>query len=315
MISRTVAVLIAIFVPGFAAVAQTASDIDNCCFVDRQCHSDADWTAGYWAYQNGQCPAPQPQAVAQTSAQLQPANIDNCCFVDRQCHSDADWTAGYWAYRNGQCPAPRPQTGAQSSPQTQPAHIDNCCFAGWQCSTDGDWSAGFSAYQANLCERREIHLNGSPSFVFWMNAALDTLKTNAPEWYVYVITGLREIKQYPDHELLNIGAFADLGKGQMGIAGYDNTPFQGAPSLWEQEIYINLASVMAHEACHVHMWQAGIWFGEGWRNELPCHEADLNALYRIVPPSLSWMIAREQKVINNYRQHRTWWGAGPYPFS
>ena len=34
------------------------SQIDNCCFVDRQCNSDAEWTSGYRAFQNNQCPAP-----------------------------------------------------------------------------------------------------------------------------------------------------------------------------------------------------------------------------------------------------------------
>ncbi len=34
-----------------AALAGTVSAIDNCCFVDRQCHSDQDWVNGYWAFQ------------------------------------------------------------------------------------------------------------------------------------------------------------------------------------------------------------------------------------------------------------------------
>ncbi len=35
-----------------------AGDINNCCFVDRQCSSDQEWTDGYWAFQNNQCAAP-----------------------------------------------------------------------------------------------------------------------------------------------------------------------------------------------------------------------------------------------------------------
>ena len=31
------------------------SDVDNCCFVDRQCTTDDEWLSGYWAYQNNQC--------------------------------------------------------------------------------------------------------------------------------------------------------------------------------------------------------------------------------------------------------------------
>ena len=30
-----------------ALAAGSASDIDNCCFVDRQCHSDQEWVDGY----------------------------------------------------------------------------------------------------------------------------------------------------------------------------------------------------------------------------------------------------------------------------
>ena len=32
--------------------------VDNCCFVDRQCHTDHEWTSGYWAFQNNHCSAP-----------------------------------------------------------------------------------------------------------------------------------------------------------------------------------------------------------------------------------------------------------------
>ncbi len=44
---------------------QQRSNIDNCCFVDRQCHSDREWLDGYWAYQRNECPAqPQPGSIA-----------------------------------------------------------------------------------------------------------------------------------------------------------------------------------------------------------------------------------------------------------
>ncbi len=32
--------------------------VDNCCFVDRQCHTEHEWTSGYWAFQNNHCSAP-----------------------------------------------------------------------------------------------------------------------------------------------------------------------------------------------------------------------------------------------------------------
>lgn len=87
---------------------QSSANIDNCCYVDRQCASDHDWTAGYWAYQNNQCGAPAT-TEALTPAQPEtsvPENVDNCCFVDRQCRTDHEWTQGFWDFQNHQCGAP-----------------------------------------------------------------------------------------------------------------------------------------------------------------------------------------------------------------
>ena len=88
----------------------TSSQIDNCCFVDRLCESDEQWTSGYWAYQNNQCPGAQ-NSQSQPRAQ-EPASeaVDNCCFIGWQCSTDEEWVLGYWAYQaNSQCPAPAQQ--------------------------------------------------------------------------------------------------------------------------------------------------------------------------------------------------------------
>ena len=87
---------------------QTAVNIDNCCFVDRQCNSDQDWTNGYWAFQNGQCAAPE-QTQTQVSSQpatADPATGDNCCFIGWQCASDEEWVEGFHAYQTNQCKHP-----------------------------------------------------------------------------------------------------------------------------------------------------------------------------------------------------------------
>ncbi len=132
-----------------AALAGSASDIDNCCSVDRQCHSDRDWIDGYYAFQNNQCPAPAQSQPASNA----PAQIDNCCFVDRQCSTELQWIAGYHAYQNNQCAAPaQTQTVASSQPSgAAPAQIDNCCYVDRQCSTDLEWRGGYHAYQNNQC--------------------------------------------------------------------------------------------------------------------------------------------------------------------
>ena len=135
--------------------AQPASNIDNCCFVDRQCHSAQDWENGYWAFQNGQCAAPaqpQPQTPAQPASNV-PAQIDNCCFVDRQCNTDAEWAEGYHAFQDNQCAAPaqsQPQTSAQPA-SNAPAQVDNCCFVDRQCHSEWDWENGFYAFRDNQC--------------------------------------------------------------------------------------------------------------------------------------------------------------------
>ena len=146
--------------------AGTASDIDNCCFVDRQCDTDQDWTDGYWAFQNNQCSAPA-QSGAPTSAQPvseAPAQIDNCCFVDRQCSSDQDWADGYHAFQNKQCRAPGQSVNVSQA--------DN--------------------------ERRAMRIEGSAEFIASVNASMDLLKARAPYWYEYLVFGLDWILELPD---------------------------------------------------------------------------------------------------------------------
>ena len=84
---------------------RTQSQIDNCCFVDRQCTVDAEWTSGYLAFQNGQCAAPLQTGLQlpMTSTGAESSEVDNCCFLDWQCSSDAEWERGYRAFQNNQC--------------------------------------------------------------------------------------------------------------------------------------------------------------------------------------------------------------------
>lgn len=88
-----------------------ATQIDNCCFIDRQCITDEEWVSGYWAFQNNQCAAPtQQQQSTASQSQPQPGaseDIDNCCFIGWQCNTDEEWVNGYWAFQQGnQCAAP-----------------------------------------------------------------------------------------------------------------------------------------------------------------------------------------------------------------
>ncbi len=144
MISKRILVAL---IAGIVTFIPTAAQVDNCCIVDRQCQTEAEWADGYFAYQNNQCAAP-----AQPASDI-PAGVDNCCQVDRQCQTEADWTNGYYAYQNGQCAAPaqpQPQSPAQPA-SNAPAAIDNCCFVDRQCNNAQDWDNGYFAYQNGQC--------------------------------------------------------------------------------------------------------------------------------------------------------------------
>ena len=165
---------------------QTVSNIDNCCFVDRQCNTDQQWERGYFEFQIGYCTEPtESQAVTSS-------RVDNCCFVDRQCNTDAEWTSGYVAWQRHECVSAIDnccqlyrechtdedwQRGAQSfasggcnssdrtslpvQASTQPVlstatviipeGVDNCCQVNRQCHTDDDWVRGFNDFRSNQC--------------------------------------------------------------------------------------------------------------------------------------------------------------------
>ncbi|MCY4073506.1 MAG: SH3 domain-containing protein [Chloroflexi bacterium] len=199
-----------------------ATPIDNCCFVDRQCQSDKEWIDGYRAFQNGQCVAPaqpQPASPAQPVSSA-PANVDNCCFVDRQCQSEDEWLNGYWAFQNNQCPAPaRPSAIPPSRPL----------------------------------------IEGSSEFVRQVEAALNWLENQAPEWHNYVIDVVDKI-----FELANSGsgacwAFAYPDRRHVGLETcMSNWAQKRGISAGPRFDQLEIAAFLAHEACHIHTFEAGI---------------------------------------------------------
>ncbi len=238
-----------------AASAQTgtprqSSQVDNCCFIDRQCQSDADWTNGYWAYQNQQCPAPsqtQTQPSAPTAAPST-AQVDNCCYVDRQCQSDADWTNGYWAYQNGQCTA-----GARSVTSTQPV---------------GPWDASERTLSRPIIE-------GSEWFVYGINSTLDRMQRSAPEWYNYVLNAADRIVESfneatADYPHANTGNWADGANRKIGVGAGSLSCYQG------NLCRVSVASILAHEACHIYQYWDGVAYSEP-----PCQKAARDAIASI----------------------------------
>jgi len=270
---------------------QPTAQIDNCCFVDRQCQSDQEWLSGYWAYQNNQCAAPgqpQPAPSAQPVANT-PANADNCCGIDRQCSSGQEWTNGYWAFQNGQCAAP---SGTAPQPVIiVPTTGGNCCYLGWTCSRNwkggAEMAQGYWAFQINQCaglpQTAAVTLTGpvpriegSSLFVSHITETLKFMKSVAPAWYNYVITGMDLIVEVPVPGW-KLGDFCYA-------RAYGRERRVTLESCWaisaqaEEELgitkggQVSTATALGHEACHIHTHAEGKRFATQEDEEAECRK-------------------------------------------
>ena len=284
--------------PPTQPVASTPANVDNCCFVDRQCNTDLEWMAGWHAYQNGQCAAPaQPQSAPPTQPVAStPANVDNCCFVDRQCHSDQEWTDGYLAFQNGQCAAPAQRVFSA------PATGGNCCSLGWQCYDEDDRAHGYWAYQINQCaglpQTSAVSLTGpvpriegSSRFVSHITATLKFMKSVAPDWYNYVITGMDSIVEVPVPgwelraecsepvydpvtQITSVTCLSD----ECTARAYDRERKVTLESCWIDSAgdpysdQLDTAGALGHEACHIHTHEEGKYFATHGDEEAECRK-------------------------------------------
>ena len=61
---------------------------------------------------------------------------------------------------------------------------------------------------------------------------------------------------------------------------------------------------IVHEACHAHQWDAGLAV-EGWRNELPCVQMQLESTEAVDP--LNRQSAWLRDLIANIQNPDYWW--------
>ena len=136
-----------------------ATNIDNCCFIDRQCASDSEWQQGYRAFKNNECAAPT----------------------------------------HTQKPASAPASAPVSAPASHPsfADVDNCCLLGWPCASDNDWTRGYLSYHDDQCRFGGAKVAGSSAFVAMVEQAYALLLSRAPNWFMYVIAELHAIEEQP----------------------------------------------------------------------------------------------------------------------
>ena len=292
---------------GASAAAEPQAQVDNCCFVDRECVTDQDWTDGFYAYQHHQCAATagsltgsaapaQPQTPTQTGASAAAASkagqIDNCCFAGWDCQTDDEWRAGYMAYQNSECPV-----GSAASSRPVPPDIDNCCWVNRNCVTDEDWARGHAAYLHFQCRADvPVSIQGSDSFVALMNWAFNLLRERAPRLYAYGISGLKVIRMVPPGSAEGIYI-----ESKTYVSAW--SPAQ-IPDEWNA---VREAGDIVHEACHAHRWDAG-QRERGWRGELPCLHVQLEALMAVDPGNRTGLADWIRVLIANIRDaNYHWW--------
>ena len=332
------------------AAPQNVSNVDNCCFVDRQCHTDQEWADGYWAFQNGQCAAPaqsQPQTVPQPQTQAQPQTqpsaqpydtslekIDNCCHLDRECHSEEEWRAGWLAFKALECwdeyriwwaaphPGAVPASGSNNcctapgwicntdehfdagyrayrdnshcSPRVRLEYMpyyrhiyatDNCCDLGRECHSDADWQRGYTDFLYFRCSidipvvnNVPVQIQGRQAFVSRWIAAFSLLKAQSPRFYDYAIAGLNAIKEGSDGnpKVIGCGVFCGSEKTVYCEWGEDFNHTD------HQSIAV-FASIIVHEACHCHREEKGYPGGNKWEGELPCEKAQGDLMKELDP--------------------------------
>ncbi len=217
--------------------SNTASQVDNCCFVDRQCTTDQEWMNGYWAYQNGQC-ARQTTSQPMSPVSSETSAIDNCCFAGWVCRTDQEWINGFHAYHHGQC---------EASPVLQHGTSNSCCQLGWNCTNALDqWlgekvvNEGFECGMPVERAYGRTVLAGSETFIAQTIAALEYLKSTVPHWYAYIVNGVSKIRGGP------------FGPGTFALADAVNI----APT-HASEGAVVLAGTLLHEACHVNRHNDG----------------------------------------------------------
>lgn len=216
----------------------TTSEIDNCCFVDRECATDHQWVDGYWAYQNGHC-ATETSSQPMNPTTSETSVIDNCCFAGWLCRTDQEWQNGYFAYQYNQC--------GQGAPT---GFVSSCCQSGWNCSTELDrWlgdkviKEGFECDQPKQVAYGRTVIDGSETFIRQITASLEYLKARTPHWYAYIVNGVRKIRGGP------------WGPGTFAFQDSLNIAPPHA-----REATIVLAGTLLHEACHVNRIMEGSFF-------------------------------------------------------
>ena len=238
-----------------------------------------------------------------------PVKRDNCCFLGWQCTTDEQWRSGFQAYQNNQCDVSQPQTS--SLPVTNiPAGIDNCCQVNRQCNSDEDWIRGWLAYEHFQCNlpsvTQGLAIQGGAGFVSQITDALHLLRETAPQWWKYATSGLDRIVQDLSSDVP--GVYVESRTFRLDYTNH-------IPSGYEATHTFDLASMLVHEACHVHRHEAGLESG-GLPGESDCLSKEVEVYHALDPDNQNSAIAGlrhdAQTLLSNINRPECQWWTGTY---
>lgn len=216
----------------------------------------------------------------------------SCCTVEWLCENDRTRLSAGWAYLFGRC-------HVETAYMKPDYRVYNCCFLGRPCYGDEAWRAGYARFQNLQCEVRSVEITGSDEFILRMQRAFAMLKHRAPVWYAYAISGLDSIAEVA--ESLPTGVHVRLRQFQENATGLQFDAPGEAPIVW-------MASVLAHEACHVHLYEAKVFLttGTSAAEEKLCTEVQLTVA-DIIDPTDYFKDYLQTLIDNIHNPEYQWW--------
>ncbi len=167
----------------------------------------------------------------------------SCCAVEWLCENERTRVSASWAYRFGRC-------HVETAYLKPDYRVYNCCFLDTPCFGDEAWRDGYARFQHLQCEVRSVEITGSNDFILRMHRAFAMLKHRAPVWYAYAISGLDSVTEVDESS--PTGVHVRLRQFQENASALHFDAPGDAPIVW-------MASVLAHEACHVHLYEAKVF--------------------------------------------------------
>lgn len=138
---------------------------------------------------------------------------------------------------------------------------DVFAVSGSMAGTDWCWLKINLGWLANTARVRstKMPIVGSSEFVRQVEASLNWMETKAVEWHNYVMSGVDKIFELSSSGPGWCGGFAYPGQRGVGLQTcLINWAQQQGISSSARLDQLELATLLAHEACHIHTYEAGI---------------------------------------------------------